>query len=154
MGRVLGIDFGTRRVGAALSDPRRQIATPLEVYQPRDPARDAAHYRDLIAAEGVDRIVVGLPLLASGDQGEAALRARRFGARLAAATGLPVVFHDERYSTTEAEQALRAAGSKPRDRQARRDMLAAQIILQTYLDAGCPAHEVPAAPLGDEFEEP
>ncbi|MBV8265979.1 MAG: Holliday junction resolvase RuvX, partial [Planctomycetaceae bacterium] len=62
MSRVLGLDFGTRRVGAAVSDPRRLIATPLEVYERRDPAQDARHYQTLVREHEVDRIVIGLPL--------------------------------------------------------------------------------------------
>lgn len=152
MGRILGLDFGTRRVGAALSDPRRVIATPLEVYERRDPARDAAHYRALVAEEDVDRIVVGLPLHTRGHEGDLAILARRFGAWIAEATGLPVAFHDERYTTVDADEALRSHGFKLKDRKARRDMLAARILLQNYLDAGCPEAEAPASPLDDRPE--
>jgi len=150
MPRILGLDFGTRRVGAALSDPRRLIATPLEVYERRDPTRDAAHYRDLIRIHEVDRIVVGLPLHTGGGAGTSTLQARDFGAWIASESSLLVVYFDERYSTVEAEEALRAAGVRPRDRRQRRDMLAARIFLQAYLDAGCPLVEAPAAPLDDE----
>jgi putative Holliday junction resolvase len=153
MGRILGLDFGTRRVGAALSDPRRQIATPLEVHQRRDPAGDARHYLELVRAHDVDRIVIGLPLHTSGQAGTAAVLARHFGARLAELTGLPVVFQDERYTTSEAEETLIAAGLKRRRRKGLRDMLAAQILLQNYLDAGCPETEPPAAPLADPSEQ-
>src|SRR5215831_9900226 len=107
MGRVLGLDFGTRRVGAALSDPRRMIATPLEVHHRRDLAGDERHYQELVRAHDVDRIVIGQP-------GTAPALARRFGARLAEATGVPVIFHDERYTTVEAEEALIAASLKRR----------------------------------------
>lgn len=153
MPRTLGLDFGTRRVGAALGDPRGEVATPLEVYARRGPRLDADHYRRLVEREGVERIVVGLPLHTGGGEGELARLAREFGAWIAAATGRPVVFHDERYSTYEAEEALRAAGLKAKDRQARRDMLAAQILLQSYLDAGSPTVEAPARPLADPVEE-
>jgi putative Holliday junction resolvase len=153
MGRVLGLDFGTRRVGAALSDPRRQIATPLEVHQRRDPAGDCRHYQEVVRAHEVDLIVIGLPLHTSGRIGTAVALARHFGARLAEATGLPIVFQDERYTTVEAEDTLIAAGLKRRRRKGLRDMLAAQILLQNYLDAGCPATEAPARPLDDPQAE-
>lgn len=149
MTRVLGLDFGTRRVGAAVSDPGRSIATPLEVYARRDAARDAAHYRHLIQEHDVDRIVVGLPLHTGGGESESSVLARRWGAWLASETGLPVVFFDERYTTVEADEVLRAAGLKLKDRQAKRDMLAARLLLQNYLDAGCPDSEGPASPLLD-----
>jgi putative Holliday junction resolvase len=149
MGRVLGLDFGTRRVGAALSDPRRMIATPLEVHHRRDLAGDARHYQELVRAHDVDRIVIGLPLHTSGEVGTAAALARRFGARLAEATGVAVVFQDERYTTAEAEDTLIAAGLKRHRRKGLRDMIAAQILLQNYLDAGCPETEAPPMPLAD-----
>ena len=87
MGRVLGLDFGTRRVGAAISDPRRQIASPLEVHDRRDAAGDARHYQELVREHEVDRIVIGLPLHTSGRTGTSALLARQFGAGLHTATG-------------------------------------------------------------------
>ena len=153
MGRVLGLDFGTRRVGAALSDPRRMIATPLEVHHRRDLAGDERHYQELVRAHEVDRIVIGLPLHTSGQAGTAAALARRFGARLAETTGVPVIFHDERYTTVEAEEALIAANLKRHRRKELRDMIAAQILLQNYLDSGCPETEAPATPLADAPEE-
>src|SRR3954452_16149622 len=152
MARILGLDFGTRRVGAALSDSRGMIASPLEVYTRRDPRLDAAHYRRLVEDEGIARIVVGLPLHTGGGEGESAVLAREFGRWIAEVTGLPVAFFDERYTTYEAEEAMRAAGLKAKDRQARRDMLAAQILLQGFLDAGCPDVEAPPSSLDDPPE--
>ena len=150
MTRVLGVDFGTRRVGAAVSDPGRSIATPLEVYERRNPTLDSAHYRALVIEHDVDRIVVGLPLHTGGGESESSAMARRWGSWLSESTGRPVVFFDERYSTVEADDVLRSAGIKLRDRKAKRDMLAARILLQNYLDAGCPDDETPPAPLADE----
>jgi putative Holliday junction resolvase len=147
--RILGLDFGTRRVGAALSDPRRLIATPLEVYERRSPERDARHYREVIETEGVDRIVVGLPLHTGGGEGESARSARDWGAWIARETGLIVVFFDERYTTADAEAVLKSQGLRLKDRKAKRDMLAARLLLQNYLDAGCPETEAPALPIED-----
>jgi putative Holliday junction resolvase len=149
MGRVLGLDFGTRRVGAAVSDPRWQIATPLEVHERRGPAQDARHYQALVREHEVDRIVIGLPLHTGGREGTSAMQARTFGAWLAAVTGLPVIYYDERYTTVDAEEALIAAGLKRQRRKGLRDMIAAQILLQSYLDAGCPETEALAEPLAD-----
>ncbi len=153
MPRVLGLDFGTRRIGAAVSDPRRVIATPLEVYERRDPTQDARHYQNLVQEHEIDRIVIGLPLHTGGREGTSASLARIWGDRLAEVTRLPVTYFDERYTTFEAEDALIAAGLKRSKRKGLRDMLAAQILLQNYLDAGCPDHEAPAAPLADPAEE-
>ena len=79
MARILGLDFGTRRVGAALSDPGRTMAFPLEVYELRGTEPDARHYRELVLENDVERIVVGLPLHTSGRESELAVRARTFG---------------------------------------------------------------------------
>jgi putative Holliday junction resolvase len=149
MGCLLGLDFGTRRVGAAVSDPRHVIATPLEVYERRDRAQDARHYRALVAEHEVDRVVIGLPLHTGGREGTSAALARDFGAWLAGETGLPVLYYDERYTTSEAEDRLISAGMKRSLRKGLRDMLAAQILLQNYLDAGAPEAEAPASPLAD-----
>ena len=153
MARVLGIDFGTRRVGAAVSDPRRAIATPLETYERRDPVQDARHYQNLVREHEVDQIVIGLPLHTGGREGSAASLARTWGTWLGGVTGLPVLYFDERYTTSEAEDSLIAAGMKRSRRKGLRDMLAARILLQNYLDAGCPTIEAPAAPLADPVED-
>lgn len=153
MGRILGIDFGLRRIGAALSDPRASIATPLETYERRDARQDAAHYRELFREEDVDRVVIGLPLHTGGGESELSKQARAWGAWLSEICGRPVVFFDERYTSVHAEDLMRSAGLKARDRRARRDMLAAQILLQAYLDAGAPEVERPPAPIEDGPEE-
>ncbi|CAN5759869.1 Holliday junction resolvase RuvX [soil metagenome] len=149
MGRLLALDYGSKRVGAAISDPTRTIATPLEVYQRRSKRVDAEHYRALVQEHEVDRIVIGLPIRSQGEEGESARQARAWGAWLADGTGLPVTFFDERFTTVEAENLLRSHGLNPNERKARRDMLAAQILLSAYLDAGCPDSEAPPAPLND-----
>jgi len=152
MPRVLGIDFGTRRVGAAVSDPRGMIATPLEVHERTDPVQDARHYRKLVAEHEIDRIVIGLPLHTGGREGTSASLARTWGDWLAGVTGLPLTYFDERYTTSQAEDTLIAAGLKRSKRKGLRDMLAAQILLQNYLDAGCPETELPSAPLADPVD--
>jgi len=152
MTRILGLDYGTRRVGAALSDPGRTIASPAEVYERRGPLRDARHYSELIQENDVDRIVVGLPLHTSGREGELACQARTFGDWLAAVTRRPVFYFDERYTTVEADDRLIDAGLTRKQRKAVRDKLAAQIMLQCYLDAGCPETESAPTPLSDPDE--
>jgi putative Holliday junction resolvase len=144
--RLLGVDYGTVRVGLAVSDAGRKIASPLAVWERRGPARDAEYFRALVAAEEVAALVVGLPVHLDGREGAKAVEARAFGRWLAETTGLPVVFWDERFSTVEAESALWQAGLTHKRRKARRDRVAAQILLQAYLDAGCPG-EPAAGPL-------
>jgi putative Holliday junction resolvase len=144
--RLLGVDFGTVRVGLAVSDPDRRLASPLVVYERRSRDRDADYFRGVIAEEEIGALVVGLPIHLDGREGEKAIEARAFGAWLAETTGLAVTFWDERFSTVQAEAALWQAGLTHKKRKARRDRVAAQILLQAYLDAGCPA-ETAAGPL-------
>ncbi|RUL87370.1 Holliday junction resolvase RuvX [Tautonia sociabilis] len=149
MKRILGLDFGIRRVGVAVSDPDRRLASPVEVYERRSDRLDAAYFRSLVEEYRVDLIVIGLPLLGHGAEGRSAESARTWGRWLSDQLGMPVRFVDERYSTVEAEELLREGGLKASRRKAIRDMIAARILLQAYLDAGCPDEEAPPMPLDD-----
>jgi putative Holliday junction resolvase len=144
--RLLGVDFGRVRIGLAISDPDRRLASPLATYQRRDAAQDSAYFRSLIVEERVGALVVGLPVHLDGNEGPKAVEARAFGRWLGETTGLPVVYYDERFTTVQAEAALWDAGLTHKRRKARRDRVAAQILLQAYLDAGCPAEPL-AGPL-------
>jgi len=141
--RLLGVDYGNVRIGLAVSDPDRKIASPLATYRRRGPEADARYFRELIEQEDLGQLVVGLPVHLSGREGQVAADARAFGQGLGEVTGLPVVFFDERFTTIEAESALWSAGLTHRQREERRDRVAAQMLLQAYLDAGCPAQAVP-----------
>lgn len=141
-GRLLGVDFGTVRVGLAVSDPERKIAFPLATYQRRRRELDAAYFQELARDEQVTALVVGLPVHMSGQEGQKAAEARAFGTWLAELIGLPVFYWDERYSTAQAEGYLLSAGLTNKKRKERRDRVAAQILLQSYLDAGCPVTAV------------
>ncbi len=145
-GRLLGVDYGAVRVGLAISDPDRKIASPLDTYRRRGAEPDAGYFKALAEEEGVGTLVVGLPVHLSGREGQKAGEARAFGKWLGETTGLPVIFWDERFTTVEAESALWSAGLTHKQRKARRDRVAAQILLQAYLDAGCPT-EPTAGPL-------
>jgi putative Holliday junction resolvase len=144
---LLGIDFGNVRVGLAISDPDRKIAFPLETYTRRNREHDARYFREVTEAEEIGQIVVGLPVHLDGREGSKALEARRFGQWLGEVTNLPIVFWDERFTTVEAEGYLWSAGLTHKRRKARRDQVAAQIMLQSFLDAGCPGEQTPG-PLG------
>jgi putative Holliday junction resolvase len=146
--RILAIDPGKARLGLAVSDPERRIASPLTTWTRRDAEQDARFLGKLIADEAVALIVIGLPVHLDGREGKQAKAARVFGAWLAQRTGLPCVFWDERFTTREAETHLWDAGLTHKRRKERRDRVAAQILLQSYLDAGCPA-ETAAGPLDD-----
>ena len=143
--RLLGVDPGSVRIGLAVSDPDRKLAFPLEIYARRGRDADAAFFRALVEREEVGGLVVGLPVHLDGREGTKAVEARQFGAWLAETTGLPVTLYDERFTTVQAESALWAAGLTHKRRRERRDKVAAQMLLQAYLDAGCPPEAPPAA---------
>lgn len=147
-GRIAGIDYGRTRLGIAISDPQRRLASPYENYARRGPRQDAARFRRLVAEEGVTLFVVGLPLHLDGRESQQSLEARRFGAWLAEVTGVPVEFFDERFTTVEAEGHLLAAGLTRKRRKARRDMLAAQIMLAAFLESSGRRRAAPT-PLDD-----
>jgi putative holliday junction resolvase len=146
--RLLAIDPGQVRLGLAISDAERRLASPLTTYTRRNPRLDAIFFMKIIEDEEVGQIVIGLPVHLDGHEGEQAKAAREFGVWLQEATGLPCLFFDERFTTFEAESSLLEAGLTRKKRKARRDQVAAQILLQTYIDAGCPM-DSKAEPLGD-----
>jgi putative Holliday junction resolvase len=133
--RVIGLDLGERRVGVAVSDPDGTIARPLMQFLPRGRADIVAAVRRLVTEHGAGRVVVGLPLLEDGTRGEQARRAEGVARALADGLAVPVETWDERYSSREADAILDASGRRGQDRRARRDMIAAAVILQAYLDA-------------------
>jgi putative holliday junction resolvase len=147
--RLLAIDPGKVRLGLAISDPERRLASPLLTYTRRDAEQDARFLLKVIEEHEVGQIVIGLPVHLSGREGEQAQAARLLGAAVAQRTGLPCIFWDERFTTREAESALWNAGLTHRQRKDRRDQVAAQILLNDYLDAGCPAEQT-IAPLESE----
>lgn len=146
-GKILAIDYGRARIGLAVSDPDRKFAFPLDVYRPTDPGRDGAYFQKLIVEERIGSLLVGLPVRNSGQEDAMAAEVRRFSTWLAKLTGLTVVHYDERYTSVLAESLLWEAGLTHARRKERRDKVAAQILLQTYLEAGCPP-EAAAGPLG------
>ncbi len=134
-GRIAGIDFGLVRIGVALTDPDRTLASPFESYNCRGQKLDAEWFRHFAAEEDIRLFVVGLPLHLDGHESPKSGQARRFGAWLHEATGIPVEFHDERFSSVEAERILLDANLTSSRRKRRRDMLAAHIILTAYLES-------------------
>ena len=136
-GSLLGIDYGTKRIGLAMCDPDRLIASPLQTTA--NDSGKAQFFATLVAQSRFVGIVVGLPLHASGDESAMSREAREFAAWIARLTALPVAMWDERCTSAAAEDALLEAKLSKKKRKARVDRVAAQMILQSYLDAGCPA---------------
>jgi putative Holliday junction resolvase len=155
--RVLGIDYGRRRIGLALSDEAGILASPLPTYvRGRSEDRDIGALKRLIERHGVSAIVVGLPLNMNGSRGEMAREAEAFADRIQQATGLPVESFDERLTTREAERVLLEADLPRRRRKELRDSLSAVLILQGHLARRDPSDRppnrtsepTPSSPLG------
>ena len=133
-GRVLGLDLGDARIGVAISDDARRLAVPLGTVRTGAPA-DLKAVAALADEHAVTAIVVGHPLLLSGERGDRAHHAERFADALRSVVRVPVDLQDERLSTSEAERALRETGASGRDRRRVVDRSAATVILQAWLDA-------------------
>lgn len=139
MPRILGVDYGERRIGLAVSDPSATIAQPLPTLQRRAGKRPPVQaVADLARAWEAEAVVVGLPLTLDGDESEWTREVRGFGDRLAERTGLPVHFVDERMTSVRAERAVRSLGLRRAEREDKRrvDAAAAVLILQAFLDRG------------------
>jgi len=134
-GALLGLDYGTKRLGIAICNSDQTVAVPVETWQVRSPDKDLKHLRELIADYRAVGIVLGLPIRTDGTEGTAAAAVRIFGDWVAGATGLPLVYVDERYSSAEAELLIWRRGESPSKRKQPLDSLAAHVILQSYLDA-------------------
>jgi putative holliday junction resolvase len=135
-GRILGVDYGQRRIGLALSDPTATIASPLGTLTRRAGKRPPwAELMRLVEEHEVDELVIGLPLDLRGDEGEWAAEVRAFGEQLGRRTDLVVHWIDERMSSVMAERAVRELGLRRRQREdkTRIDAAAAAVLLQRYL---------------------
>ncbi len=133
--RVLGLDYGSVRIGVAVSDEGGSLAFPHGVVGAVPERKCVGEVARICCEKGVGTIVVGLPKHMCGDEGESAVAARRLGALVADATGIPVKFVDERLSTVAADKALSEANVRGSKKRGRIDAAAAAVILQTYLDS-------------------
>jgi putative Holliday junction resolvase len=132
--RVLALDYGTRRIGIAVSDPDQRIATPEAPLVRRGLEKDLAALEELIEAREIGHLVVGQPLHMSGRVGPEAEAAQAFGERLASRTGLPLDLFDERWTTLEARRALRESGRRGARQRQVVDSVAAALLLRAFLE--------------------
>ena len=133
MGRVLGVDLGTRRVGLALSDPGRMISSPLETLPMGSENALVSRLIQLCREKEVTTVVIGLPVSADGSEGPGCARSRRVAAKLADA-GVPSELVDESWSSRDAEQVVREMGKSRRTAKKKVDAIAASLILRDYLE--------------------
>jgi putative holliday junction resolvase len=142
-GRLAAVDYGTVRIGIAVTDPDQQFASPLENYTRRGELADTKFFQELARTERIVTFVVGLPVHLSGSESAKSLEAMKFGQWLTQITGIPVVYFDERYTSADAERMLIDSQLSKKKRKARLDKLAAQILLAAYIEAGKPASYKP-----------
>lgn len=143
---LIGLDYGSRRIGIAVSDPTGRIALAVGLHVTGRDGSIIARLRGLIREHGAGGLVVGLPLTADGRETGMAARVRRFASRLQSELGLPVALHDERLTSREAAGWIALRGKPARRGEV--DPVAAQIILQNHLDCLRGAGQAPSAPPG------
>jgi len=133
--RILGLDFGTKRIGVAMSDELMLTAQGMDTIQRRDTRSDVEAIAKIVADNGVTEVVVGLPINMDGTEGAKVREVSEFVDNLAKSVKVPIVTKDERLTTVQAERTLLEADMSRSRRKGLRDMLAAQLILQSYLDS-------------------
>lgn len=139
--RYLGIDYGRKRIGLALSDEGEVLASPLPIYEQKRPGTALPFIGSLITQHEIGKVVVGLPKNMDGSLGPMAQEVIRFASELRELTAVPVIMADERKTTADAEQILIAADRSRKKRRKVQDSVAAVLILQRYLDQ----HQPPQA---------
>ena len=132
-GRILGIDFGERRIGIAVSDPLRITAQSLPTIKVKSPEQAVTLLTNLIPQKNITEIVVGMPYRLRGDKGTTALKVEKFIAMLKNSCQLPVHIWDERLTSVAAERTIREFGKSPSYNKEKIDQIAAVLILQGYL---------------------
>ena len=137
--RLMGLDFGSKTVGVAISDPTGLIASPIEIIrrEREDKLRKTyARIEELISEYEIEKIVLGYPLNMDGTEGERVRKTQEFKEAIERRTGLEVVSWDERLTTVEAHDIMSDVGVKGIDRKKYVDKIAATLILQSYMDSG------------------
>ncbi len=153
--RILALDYGSKRMGVALSDELGWTAQPLETFERRTLERDIAHIQDLVTMHEVREVLIGLPLRLDGGEGPAVQAVQRFIGRLGETLSVPIVTWDERMTTRAAEDLLIAADMSRKKRKGVVDRVAAAILLQGYLEsqASSPSSGVENNSVGETAEE-
>ena len=133
--KMLGVDYGDARIGISVCDEMEMFSAPLTTLKSFSMKKNIDAVLDIAKRECVERIVVGLPLNMDGSEGERANKSRAFGRVLERVSGIDVDYFDERLTSVEAEEILESVGTKKSKRKNIVDQIAAQLILQGYLDA-------------------
>ena len=146
-GRLLAVDYGTVRIGLAICDPDRILVSPLEVYSRGKAAADEKYFSTLAKDERVAGFVVGLPIHCDGGESDKSAEARRFAKWLFELTQVPTRLFDERFSTAQAKRRLRDRRLTHKNRKSRLDAVAAQVLLEAFLEVQQYTGTLPGEPL-------
>jgi len=133
-GRIMALDLGEKRIGIALSDPSHILARSLAVIPRKSRSEDFHRIREFVEKHRVLRLVIGLPTLLAGGEGQKAAWVRDYADHLSRTLSIEIVFWDESFTTVDAEKSLRLRGISKGKRRERVDAVAAAFILQSYLD--------------------
>ncbi len=133
-GRLAAFDYGTVRIGIAVCDPDRILASPLEVHPAANWRNDGDYFRSLIKSERIVGLIVGLPIHCDGGESEKSKEAREFAKWLAAETQVPVRMFDERFTTADANRRMGGNFTSAKKKQ-RVDAIAAQVLLESFMEA-------------------
>lgn len=153
-GRIAGVDFGTVRIGVAISDPSRTFSSPYENYTRKSKAKDGEYFRRIVDEEQIECFVVGLPVHLDGRESQKSTEARAFAKWLGETTKRDVALFDERFTSAHAKQLLAEGNFTRKKRKNRLDMIAAQILLAAYLEAGCPVNTDSNTGIDDDPGDP
>ena len=133
--RLLALDVGEKRIGMAMSDPLGITAQRAGTIDRKAIDETLTRLRDIAVRDGVGMVIVGLPLSMDGSKGKSATSVEGFADKLKCALTIPVILWDERLTTAEGDRLMRSAGMSRKERAGRIDEVAAQLILQSYLDS-------------------
>lgn len=139
-GRIAAIDFGTVRIGIAICDPDRILASPLEVHPAANWKEDGEYFRTLIKEERISAFIVGLPIHCDGGESQKSRECREFAKWLATETKAPVRMFDERFTTNAAKQRMAGAGLTRKGKKKRVDAIAALVLLESFMES-CRYHD-------------
>ena len=134
-GRIAAIDYGTVRLGIAVCDPDRILASPLEVYPAAGWEQDGEYFRELVGRERIVGFVVGLPIHCDGAESQKSVECRAFARWLAGETKIPVRLFDERFTTADAKERMLGGGYTRKKEKRRVDAVAALVLLESFLEA-------------------
>ena len=133
--RILGVDYGDKNIGLAVSDELFMTARTVGTYRVKSKSEDKRYFENLVEEYKIGRIIIGLPIRMDGSEGRRAEKTRQFGDWLLSFLEIPIIYWDERLSTWEAQQHLRKKKIRPEDMKKEEDAVSAAIILTAYLEA-------------------